>query len=131
MKTIIYKLRGDSYECVAINQSGEKLGAIIFDEPFDAKLKIGKALYEVKSGVLKLDFSNLESGEYEPALIKNRHLYKMESFILTPEGVQRKTPGEEYLRALSERIEENKKRLCAIENKLAAIGEKIETKLTI
>ena len=28
MKTIIYKLRGDSYECVAINQSGEKLGVL-------------------------------------------------------------------------------------------------------
>ena len=114
-----------------VTPSGEKLCAIIFDEPFDAKIKIGEEVYEVKNGVLKIDFSKLGFREYNPLLIRNRRIYKMEGFINTPEGVQRKTLGEEYLRALSERTEENRKRLCAIEEKLAAIGEKIETRLTI
>lgn len=131
MKTIIYKKRGDAYECVAIRESDDKLSAILLDEPCDGKIKIGKHLYETKNGVCRFDLSEIENGEYSPALIKNRRLYKMEEIIVRDGGVQKKTLGEDYLRALSSRIEENHRKIFAMEKKLTELSEKIENKITL
>ena len=130
MKIIVYKKRGDFYECTSLKDTNENESTIIFDEPISGKVKFGKAILTVTGGACRFNAAAFADGVYSPVLIKNKRLYKMEDLTLKSGGVERKTLGEEYLRSLSERIEEGRVRLQRLEEKLKEISEKIERKIT-
>ena len=126
MKAIIYKRRGRIYECTDIKDSPESTCKVIFEEPIDAKIKLGERIISVARGVGEFDAAAFEHGEYSPLLISCGAVTKMESLIFKDGGVSRPVLREDYIRALSARIEENAELVLSLEERINELERKME-----
>jgi len=115
MKTIIYKKRSKGYECTSISGSGISECKLIFEEPFDAKVKLGELIVDIKNGVGEFDGASFKSGEYAPLLIRFGEIIRMETLEFRDGDIYRPAVNDEFVRELSRRIEENSRLLCELE----------------
>ena len=126
MKILVYKKRGKTYECTDIKDSAEKRCKIIFDEPLDAKIKLGDVIVPLSHGVAEFDVCDIGNGEHSPILISYGRAVKMEAFIIKDGGVSRPLLSEDYLRSLSTRLEECCEIIDSLEERIAELERKME-----
>ena len=126
MKILVYKKRGSGYECTDVKDSHEKRCKIIFDEPIDAKIKLGDKILALTHGVAEFDAGEIGNGEHAPILISYGRAIKMEAFIIKDGGVSRPLLSEDYLRGLSSRLEEFSEILDSLEERVAELERKME-----
>ncbi len=124
MTTIIYGKRNGIYECVKISNGSEEKTRIIFEEPLDAKLVIGKYLFSVNAGICDADISSLPDGEYSPILFLGERPFRLEELRVFCGKVSRRLVDDEYIRRLSHVCDELSSRVDALEKTTTVISEK-------
>ena len=125
MSKIYYEKRRHGYECTEVKSSDRDSVEVIFDEPFDADMRIGAAFSHIVRGVGTINIADLSNGEYEPRLYREKAIYSLGKILLSDGGVSKKCYDEDELKRLREENEDFLLRLCAIEKELSAIKEKI------
>ena len=124
MKTIVYGKRNGIYECIKITEDSDESTRVVFEEPIDGKLVLGKYLFTVVSGICDADISSLPDGEYSPILFLGEKPSRLEELRVFCGRVSRRLVDDEYIRRLSGVCEELSKRILSLEKITASISDK-------
>ena len=122
-------MRFKSYECAEIRDDGGEDIRIIFDEPINGAVKIGKEIFSLSSGVCKANIKQFPGGELSPVLFANGKQYKLESFFVKDGILLTRAPDGEYIRELYESYRKLQKRISDIESRLEDMNDKITQKI--
>ena len=129
MKTIIYKKILNQYRITEMRENRSDEIFVKFEEPIEAKLIIGKAVFEVSCGIAKIPKINLSDGEIYPQLYTGSAKERIEGFIMHAGVPILKSPDGEYLKMLGEAYEAILKRLDEYGEDISKIKERLDQKL--
>ena len=121
MKTIIYKIRANRYECADVLDGGGDDLSFIFELPISCRMTISGTVIEIEGGIGKAKLSSIPEGYVTPKLFLGGKVHTLEGFTVSRGAVIKKRADEEYIRNLSEFCEGLSKRVEALEIKNAEL----------
>ena len=116
MKTIVYKMRLNQYECIEIHDNGGDRIKFVFEFPIKAKMLISKTVVDIADGIGMTSIKKIPDGDVTPKLFVGSSVYTIEGFTVNSGTVTRKAIDENYIRNLGKCYEELSHRVENIEN---------------
>lgn len=129
MKTIVYKKLFNKYRITKIQEGNAPELTLRFEEPIEAKLFIGEAVFTVSCGTVTIPTKKLCDGEISPKLYTGGGKEDIESFTISCGKLLRTTPDSEYVKCLGEAVESISERLNKHEDDISTIKSRLDQKL--
>ena len=126
MKTIVYKMRLNRYECVELHDDGSDEIKFVFEHPINAKMLISESVVNVCDGIGITSTKKLPEGDVTPKLFLGSGVYILEGFTVSRAAVIRKPADENYIRNLGKFCEELSQRVEKLEKR----DEELQTLIT-
>lgn len=131
MKTIIYKIRANRYECTEVLDRGGDDLEFIFELPVSCRMTLSDTVVEIEGGVGKTKLSCIAEGDITPKLFIGGKVHTLEGFTVSRGAVIKKRADEEYVRNLAGFCEELSKRVEELENKNAELMKLMTQKIKL
>ena len=129
MKTIVYKKMFGRYRIAEIRESNSDELILRFEEPIEAKLFIGKSVFNVSCGIAKIPQRHLYSGEICPKLYTGEGKEEIEGFAVACGEVAQIGSDSEFRKSVGEAVAQILQKLNEQDTAIAQIKGRLDQKL--
>lgn len=129
MKTIVYKKIFKQYKIAEMRESANSEITLIFEEPIEAKLFIGKSAFSVCCGIARIPSEEVPEGEICPKLYTGTGKEEPEGFFVCHGEVVRVKSDDEISKTAAKSLIEMLGRIEHCEHAISEINGLLDRKL--